>query len=56
MHLVGIGGDPEYHVAPDGRFLMMRAGDAQTTDNNIPNQVVLIQNWVEELTRLVPVP
>ena len=49
-------GSPWYHVAPDGRFLMMKAGDALTTDNDVPNQVVLVLNWFEELKRLVPVP
>ena len=45
----------QYNVAPDGRFLMMIRGDAATPDDDIPNQVVLVQNWFEELTRLVPV-
>ena len=48
-------GYPSYDVAPDGRFLMMRSGDAATADDQPPPQVVLVQNWFEELKRLVPV-
>ena len=36
-------------LAPDGRFLMI-------TDSSDSLELVVIQNWVEELTRLVPVP
>ena len=46
----------DYHVAPDGRFLMMKAGDAATSDGAIPGQVVLVQNWFQELKERVPVP
>ena len=39
-----------YDVQPDGeRFLMIK--DAVVGD---PSQVVLVQNWFEELERLVP--
>ena len=39
-----------FDVFPDGqRFLMIKEAEASA-------QIVLIQNWVEELTRLVPVP
>ena len=45
-----------WDVAPDGRFLMLREGAASTTDTDeVPAQVVLVQNWFEELKRLVPV-
>ncbi len=47
------GGVRQYHVGPDGRFLMMRDA-TQTTDNENLTQVVLVQNWFEELKRLVP--
>ena len=43
----------QYHVGPDGRFLMLKANAAETGDQP-PNQVVLVQNWFEELKRLVP--
>ena len=48
-------GDPrQYHVRPDGRFLMMREA-TQTTDDENLTQIVLVQNWHQELKRLVPV-
>ena len=46
-----------YDLAADGqRFVMLRRGDAPTTDNETLTQVVLVQNWFEELERLVPTP
>ena len=49
-----VGGAVQYQVALDGRFLMLRTGDASTTDE-VPTQVVLlVENWFEELKRLVP--
>ena len=49
-------GTRPWAVAPDGRFLMLREGAASTTDTyEVPAQVVLVQNWTEELKRLVPV-
>ena len=51
----GTNGARQYHVAPDGRFLMLRSGDASATDTETLTQVVLVQNWHEELKRLVPV-
>ncbi len=46
----------EYHVGPDGRFLMQRRGDQQDSDGQILTQVVLVQNWFEELKARVPIP
>jgi Tol biopolymer transport system component len=41
-----------YDISPDGqRFLMIKAGGA----NQAPPQIVVVQNWLEELKRLVPV-
>ena len=43
-------------MAPDGqRFLMIRTG-GQTSGEAPSPQIVLIQNWFEELKRLVPLP
>lgn len=43
-----------YDVSPDGqRFLMVKP--AETTEGDARNDVVLVQNWFEELERLVPV-
>jgi hypothetical protein len=40
-------------VAPDGRFLMLKvgSGDARTST---PDSLIVVQNWLEELKRLVP--
>ena len=46
----------QYHVGPDGRFLMQRRGDRQDSEGQPPNQVVLVQNWSQELTERVPIP
>ncbi|MCZ6752814.1 MAG: hypothetical protein O7E51_13430, partial [Acidobacteria bacterium] len=39
-----------YDVSPDGRFLVMKAGGGETTGP----QIIIIQNWFEELNRLAP--
>ena len=41
--------NPNYDVAPNGRFLMI--GTAQ----DVETSVVVVTNWFEELKRLVPV-
>ncbi len=42
-----------YDISPDGeRFLMIRQRTAEETGTDI----ILVENWVEELKRLVPVP
>ena len=44
---------PQYDVTPDGRrFLMLTQGADPSTDRVT---VVMVQNWIEELKRLVPV-
>ena len=40
---------PNYDVAPDGRFLMIRQSEGSS-----PNQINVVLNWSEELKRLVP--
>ena len=43
-----------YDVSPDGkRFVVIRVGD--TTGEEAGRDVVMIENWFEELKRLVPV-
>ena len=45
-----------YDISPDGQqFLMIKEG-AQATDSAAPAQLVLVQNWFEELKQIVPVP
>jgi hypothetical protein len=36
-------------MAPDGRFLMLKDADETT------NEIVLVQNWFQELTERVPI-
>jgi Tol biopolymer transport system component len=46
----GSGGDPGFDVTPDGqRFVMIKSDDAATL-----RELTLVQNWTEELNRLVP--
>ncbi len=48
-------GIPNYDVSADGeRFLMV--GDAAGRDATAPLDVVLVENWHQELLERVPVP
>jgi hypothetical protein len=45
-----------FDVAPDGRFLMLLgAGETAAPQPHEPTGIVVVQNWSEELKRLVPV-
>ena len=47
------GGSQPYDIAPDGQFLFIQRGQANggvATERNL----ILVQNWFEELKRLVP--
>ena len=46
-------GAQRYDIAPDGRFLIVRSDQGDFTDT--APQIVVVQNWFEELKRLVPV-
>ncbi|HUF68694.1 MAG TPA: hypothetical protein VMM79_08545 [Longimicrobiales bacterium] len=41
-----------YDVAPDGRFLAIRQRDA--TVDGVRDRIIVVQNWFDELKRLVP--
>ena len=43
-----------YDIAPDGRFFIIRSAEADAGGGTTPNLIV-VQNWTEELKRLVPV-
>ncbi|MDA2939179.1 hypothetical protein MYX75_13080, partial [Acidobacteria bacterium AH-259-A15] len=44
----------QYDISPDGqRFLMIKEG-GQTEETSAPTQLIVVQNWFEELKRLVP--
>ena len=48
-----------FDVAPDGdRFIVRKLGTAeQTSDDDDPfNGLIFVENWFEELRRLVPIP
>ena len=47
-------GSRSYDVSPDGRFAMITSGDTGSDTDATPN-VIVVQNWFEELRRLVPV-
>jgi hypothetical protein len=40
-----------FDLTPDGRFIMIRS---RNVDPNASATVVVVQNWLEELKRLVP--
>ena len=40
-----------YDLAPDGRFLMIKGDETSTSD-----QIIVVQNWLDELAQRVPVP
>jgi Tol biopolymer transport system component len=46
------GGWP-YDIALDGTFLIIRSGQAEA-DAPTPSNMIVVQNWTEELKRLVP--
>jgi eukaryotic-like serine/threonine-protein kinase len=47
-----IEGPEMFDVAADGRFLLLKVGDDQR--KTTPDTIVVVQNWIEELTRRVP--
>lgn len=51
---LGRGRSRQYHVAPDGRFLMIRAGAAQSGEPDDYDHLIVVENWLDELQRLVP--
>ena len=44
---------PSYDVSPDGRFLMLKYADP-VEDENESTQLVVVDDWFEELRRLAP--
>jgi serine/threonine-protein kinase len=50
---VSVSGRP-YDVAPDGRFFIIRSVQTEASGGTASNLIV-VQNWFEELKRLVPV-
>ena len=46
-------GTRAYDIAPDGRFLVIRSGQAEA-GGGTPSNMIVVLNWAEELKRLVP--
>ena len=46
-------GNRPYDIAPDGRFLIILSGQAEAAGGTA-SDMILVQNWFEELRRLVP--
>ena len=49
------GAQRTYDIAPDGRFLMIKEGDAADSTAG-ESQSVLVENWFEELKARLPLP
>ncbi len=47
------GGSRPYDMTPDGRFLIIRSAQAEGAGGTVSN-INVVQNWFEELKRLVP--
>ena len=52
--MVPPGGSRTYDVDQNGRFLIIRNDQAEAGVDKAP-QIIVVQNWTEELKRLVPV-
>ena len=49
-----VAGTRAYDIAPDGRFVIVRSGQADAASGTSWN-MILVQHWFDELERLVPV-
>ena len=49
-----VGGVRMYHVAPDGRLLMLKDRGVGAGDDPLPPQVILVQNFFDELRERLP--
>jgi serine/threonine-protein kinase len=50
----GISGTRTYDVSPDGKRFLMIKPDGAASKESVPS-IVVVQNWFDELQRLVPV-
>ncbi len=54
--MVALPGSRPYDIAPDGRrFMIIGSGEGDASGGQATQQIVFVQNWFEELKRLVPV-
>jgi hypothetical protein len=49
---LAIGEGRTYDVSPDGRFLGIVEG---ASEGSATQQIIIVENWIEELKRLAPV-
>ena len=47
-------GSHNYALSPDDQRLLMIKREGTSRDGDTPTQIILVQNWFEELKRLVP--
>jgi hypothetical protein len=45
---------PQYDVTPDGQRVLLLAPDPASSSSAYRSRIVVVQNWIEELKRLVP--
>ena len=50
----GTGANRRVDISPDGRFLLLKLPGARTDDATAAPDLILVQNWFDELKRLVP--
>ena len=46
----------QFDLSPDGKRFVVLANPGTTADTDIEPEAILVKNWFEELTRLVPTP
>ena len=52
--MVTFPGSRPYDIAPDGRFMIIGSGQGDVSGGQATQQIVLVQNWFEELKARVP--
>ena len=50
-----VGKSQSYDILPDGQRFLMLKSEATTNDGSAPAQIIVVENWFDELQRLVPV-
>jgi len=49
-----VGSARPYDLAPDGRFFVIRRNESEVGSSAGAANMILVENWFEELKRLVP--
>jgi Tol biopolymer transport system component len=53
--LTNTGGNRPVDIAPDGRFFIIRGDPAQDGSGTPPSNLIIVQDWFQELKRMMPV-